>query len=89
MNLKENWDLRIDDRVEKRVARFPENDQERIRLALRSLVGDPFLGDCKKMQGEKDVWRRRIGAYRIFYELHTKQKVIHVVEIQRRASKTY
>ncbi|PIQ07418.1 MAG: hypothetical protein COW72_00415 [Candidatus Nealsonbacteria bacterium CG18_big_fil_WC_8_21_14_2_50_37_10] len=43
----------------------------------------------KKMRGEKNVWRRRVGAYRIFYELIQKEKVIHVFWVERRTSKTY
>jgi len=41
------------------------------------------------MKGEENVWRRRVGAYRIFYELISKEKTINVFRVERRTSKTY
>jgi mRNA-degrading endonuclease RelE of RelBE toxin-antitoxin system len=41
------------------------------------------------MKGEENVWRRRAGAYRIFYELIPKTKIIYVFRVERRTSKTY
>ncbi len=48
-----------------------------------------YAGDVRKMQGEEDVWRRRVGPYRIFYEVLSEEKLIHVYEVARRASITY
>ncbi len=89
MNLKENWDLKINDGVWRRVAKFPKDDQRHIRTALNELKSDPFAGNVKKMQGEKQTWRRRIGAYRILYEILIKERIIYIAEIKRRTSKTY
>jgi len=41
------------------------------------------------MEGRDDVWRRRTGSYRIFYEVDTVRKIIYVFDIKRRTSKTY
>ena len=30
----------------------------------------------RKMKGEENAWRRRIGAYRIFYEICAKEKIV-------------
>jgi mRNA-degrading endonuclease RelE of RelBE toxin-antitoxin system len=48
-----------------------------------------FQGISKKMKGEKDVWRRRVGVFRIFYELIPEEKIVHVFKVERRTSKTY
>lgn len=89
MNSNENWDLKIEDDVWKSVARFPRNDRERIRRAIRGFVLDPYEGDIEKMKGEEHTWRRRVGAYRIKYEIHTQDKIVYVYEVKRRVSKTY
>jgi len=52
------------------------------------MVEDPFMGDILKMAG-KDSWRRRVGSYRIFYNIHRDLKLIYIFEITRRTSKTY
>ncbi len=50
---------------------------------------DPYAGDIQKIKGEKDVWRRRVGNYRIFYEIDQNAKTIHIFRVERRGSKTY
>jgi len=56
---------------------------------LRELVTNPYSGDFKKILGEENSWCRRIGAYRIFYEIIPQEKTIFVFRIERRTSKTY
>jgi mRNA interferase RelE/StbE len=89
MNLKGSWDLRVNDEIWKQVAKFPRHDRGRIRSALRELTDNPFIGNVKKMQGQQNAWRRRIGAYRILFEILTKERIIYVAAIKRRVSKTY
>ncbi|MBM3260922.1 hypothetical protein FJY93_00720 [Candidatus Kaiserbacteria bacterium] len=56
---------------------------------VASLVINPFLGDIQKMKGKDNVWRRRIGAYRIFFEIYPLVRIVHVYHIERRTSSTY
>ena len=56
------------------------------RLAMRS---DPFGGDVKRLKGPGTAWRRRVGNYRIIYDLDLERHIIDVLEIARRTSTTY
>ena len=87
--LNKNWVLQIDPRVLKTVKKFPQKDIKRITAIIEALPANPYEGDIQKMAGEKNVWRRRIGSYRLFYELITEEKVIHVFHIERRTTITY
>lgn len=89
MNLKKSWVLQIDPAVLKTLKKIPRRDAERILFVIENLPLNPFSGDIRKMKGEENVWRRRVGAYRIFYELIFKTRVIHVYQLERRTSKTY
>lgn len=84
-----NWELYLRKHVKKRLLCFPKEDQVYIAISLRDLVVNPYSGDIKKMKGEENSWRRRIGAYRIFYEIIPQEKTIYVFKIERRTSKTY
>lgn len=84
-----NWQLIIDKFSRKQLKRLPKNDRERIFAIINDLSANPYAGDIEKMEGEKDIWRRRSGAYRIFYEINISQKIIYVFDIKRRTSKTY
>ena len=89
MNLSKKWDLGIDPDVLKSLRKTPRFDAERILQIIRSLPYDPYFGDVKKMKGEENVWRRRIGNYRIFYKLKNLEMVILVFRLERRTSSTY
>jgi mRNA-degrading endonuclease RelE of RelBE toxin-antitoxin system len=51
------------------------------------MAEDPFTGDIKRL--EPDAWRRRVGNYRIFYDLDIDERTIVVTGIERRTSTTY
>jgi len=50
---------------------------------------DPYTGDIAHLQGESFAWRRRVGNYRIIYELIPDQRFIIVSRIERRTTTTY
>ena len=83
------WELRIDGFVKKQLKKLPRQDAGRIFSIIQSLVTNPYAGDIEKMQGERDTWRRRVGVYRIIYEIDVKKKIIIVADVRRRTSKTY
>ncbi len=89
MNSNENWHLEIDPGVYKTLARIPQKDAARVSAAIEQLAVDPYAGDTHKLGGEDVVWRRRIGSYRVFYELHVEKRHIIAFELRRRGSKTY
>ena len=84
-----NWLVLINKRARKSVKKFPKGDQERIRLAMREMVTNPFIGDIEKTEGEQNIWRRRIGSYRIKFELNNSERIVYVFKFERRTSTTY
>jgi len=89
MNLKASWVLQTDPSVLKQLKKISRKDAERILFTIESMAFGPYQGDIQKMKGEKDTWRRRIGSYRIFYEIFQKERIVVVFKIQRRTSHTY
>lgn len=89
MSSKTNWVLQTDRSVYKFLAKIPKADAEHILEVMESLGGNPFFGDIQKMKGEENSWRRRVGNYRIFYEIVTQESAVRVYEVKRRTSNTY
>jgi len=83
------WEVLVDDAARKYLKRIPKKDTERIDRVLREFCSDPYTGDIEKMKGEENVWRRRIGSYRILYEIIPEKRLVYIVEIKRRTSSTY
>jgi mRNA-degrading endonuclease RelE of RelBE toxin-antitoxin system len=68
------WELRVDPSVLKQLRKLPQMYSERIFEIIRSFAINPYAGDIEKMKGEDSVWRRRVGSYRIFYEIDGAKK---------------
>ena len=89
INSSKNWDLRVDPSVAKFLKRIPKTDATKILTVLKSLQNNPYFGDIQKIKDEKDVWRRRVGNFRLFYKLFIDEKIVSVFDLKRRTSKTY
>lgn len=84
-----SWELIVDNLARKQIKRIPKKDAERILSAIRELAVNPYSGDTERMKGEDDTWRRRVGSYRILYEIRTGKRIIYVFDVRRRTSSTY
>ena len=83
------WTLRIADRAAKQLARLPTKDRQRVAAALRAMRSDTFGGDIQRLRGQESTWRRRVGGYRIVYDLDLEHGTMDVLDIVRRTSTTY
>ncbi len=83
------WSLQLADSAQKEFRKLPRKDQERVKAALVAMEQDPFKGDIKRLKGHPSGWRRRVGNYRIIYDLHFELQLIVVAGIVRRSSTTY
>lgn len=84
-----SWKVNVAKRALKQIKRIPHKDAERLLFVLDEFAQNPFQGDIEKIKGEENVWRRRIGAYRILYEIFPRQKSVSVFDVQRRTTTTY
>ncbi len=89
MRSPEHWTLQIDPDVLKTARTIPHHDAEKILHAIKLLPLNPYYGDIQKMKKQENVWRRRIGSYRLFYKLFAREKIILVFHLARRTSTTY
>ena len=89
MSLNQNWELKIDKVIFKKLSRLPKKDVERIFITIEFLSQNPYFGDIEKIKGEDNSWRRRVGNYRIFYDLKQDERIVQVTWVERRTSKTY
>lgn len=83
------WQLQIASRARKALERLPARDQQRLVAALQSMHEDPFGGDIARLQARGSTWRRRVGNYRIFFDVDIESQRVDVTEIRRRTTVTY
>ena len=65
----------------KELRNLPNEEIKRVYSKSRKLEANPRPSGCKKLVGEKeDLWRIRVGDYRIIYTIND---VISIVDIRR------
>lgn len=84
-----SWTLRVAHRAQRSLAKSPAKDRVRLVAALGEMQDNPFAGDVVRLQGEDNTWRRRVGSYRIIFEIDIKSLTVDVLDVARRTSTTY
>jgi mRNA interferase RelE/StbE len=74
-------------RVKQQLKRIPNLDLERIRTAVNVLSNEPR--PMGAIQLEKDIYRIRIGNYRVIYKIYEDEKLILIGRVIRRSEGTY
>ncbi len=68
-------------RAKKFIDKLPKNEKIRIVNAIEQL---PYGRDVKQMKGHENLWRLRVGEYRILYTMDNGKLVICVVDAGNR-----
>ena len=64
-----SYKVLIERNVLKEVRKFPRHDIEKIKEVLNKLPDFPESLDVKKLAGARNIYRIRVGDYRILVEL--------------------
>jgi mRNA interferase RelE/StbE len=56
----------------------------RIISRLESLAQDPRPAGCAKLEGATDLWRVRVGYYRIIYAVDDRARTVDVSVVRHR-----
>jgi len=70
-------------KVRKDFKKIPESDVNRILEEIKLLADNPFPMNSKKLKGE-ELFRVRIGNYRVIYSIIDEQMIISVVKVGHR-----
>lgn len=63
----------------KELEALPDTAINRIFPRIEALANNPRPAGCKKLRGARDLWRIRIGNYRVIYQI---EDAILLVEIR-------
>ena len=63
------------------IDRLPKSEQARITAAIEKL---PDEGDIKPLQGHNDLYRLRVGPYRLIYSMDNGELIVYVADADNR-----
>ena len=76
--------LEISRTAEKQLRTLPVDAQRRLARAMLALSDDPFPPGSRKLSGYDDVFRIRVGVYRVIYDVTDAALVIIILKIGHR-----
>ena len=78
------YQVELSNRAKRDLAALAPDLQPRIVKALRTVEANPRPSGIEKLKGEENVYRLRVGDYRILYEIHDNQLLVLVIKIGHR-----
>ncbi len=79
------YEIQITRSAEKRLKKLPRPDQRRIVDAVLALASDPWPRGSRKLRGYRDVFRIRVGFYRVLYSVEQGRLIIIVLKVGHRS----
>jgi mRNA interferase RelE/StbE len=79
-----HYEVVLTQTAEKELQRLPYRVIEKVIAVLKSLEENPRPAGCKKLKGYKNLWRIRLGDYRIIYVIEDVIMLIDIREIGHR-----
>lgn len=78
------YELRLVRSARKELEALPDAVLARVARHLDALPTAPRPPGCKKLLGATDLWRVRVGDYRIIYQIDDRAQVVEVRAIRDR-----
>ncbi|HOX43740.1 MAG TPA: type II toxin-antitoxin system RelE/ParE family toxin [Myxococcota bacterium] len=79
-----SFEIEVSASAERQLRRLPRADQIRVARAILGLGREPFPRGFRKLSGYSDVFRVRVGTYRVLYSVDRGRVVIVVLKVGHR-----
>jgi mRNA interferase RelE/StbE len=70
--------------AQRELLKLPAKIRVRVADAIRSLQANPRPPGCKKLAGNADYYRIRVGDYRVLYEIRDRVLLVLVIKVGHR-----
>lgn len=78
------YEIRFTRAAERGLASLSKSDQRRLDAAILGLSGNPHPPGSKKLRGAADLYRIRLGDYRVLYTVEEDRLVVLVADVGHR-----
>jgi len=77
--------IRISPKAERELRAMTAEIRREIAAAIDTLQDNPRPHDVKRLQGHRDIFRKRVGQYRVLYRIRDDILEVLIVRIGNRA----
>jgi len=78
------YEILIHHNVQKIIKKLPKNLILEMLDSINDLANNPRPNGSKKLKGYKNLWRIRVGEWRIIYAIEDERLIILVIELAPR-----
>lgn len=78
------YKIEISSSAEKQIKKLQKDDQVRVMRSILGLSHDPRPHGCRKMRGFENIYRIRVGTFRVIYSIEEKRIVIVILKVGHR-----
>jgi len=78
------YKIEVSSTAERQLKKLGQEDQRRLVKAMLFLGNDPYPKGSRKLSGYDDVFRIRVGEFRILYSVSGKRLIIIILKIGQR-----
>jgi len=78
------WSYILSPAARKNLKQLSPDSQKRVLRAIGALAGSFPSGDIKKLRGSVDLWRLRVGDYRVIFRPDSKTEILSIARIGKR-----
>ena len=79
-----SYRIEVSATAEKQIRKLSREDQIRVLRAIRSLATERLPPGARKVRGYDDVFRIRVGTYRVLYRIQGHRLLIIILKIGHR-----
>jgi len=80
------YEVKFTKGARKMFRKLSQEVQERIQTKIDELAIEPRPNGVKKLKGEENAYRIRVGDYRVIYEIFDDVLLVSVVEVGHRSN---
>ena len=58
---------------------------KRVLPTIEALAQEPRPSGCRKLRGEENLWRIRVGDYRVVYAIYDEERIVDISAVRHRS----
>ena len=79
------YEVRLKPSAERALRKLPAQIRSRVAIRLDGLAANPRPSGCEKLGGVDNLYRARVGDYRVVYQVADEALIVLVVTIGHRS----
>lgn len=88
MNSDRPYSVVVSRPAQKDIRSLDQIAMSRVMRVLRQLADEPRPHACRKLVTEENLWRIRVGDYRVVYSIDDAASIVNIIGVRHR-SKAY